>query len=264
MRHLRLQQRSLLLLLFHYLPTVETTALYMRSQNVMTIQSVPASRETLRQSTNRVRMFWLILYRQQIPTCSHSDGWERKTQRLRKLDPDRQRTSSRDQLEFIDECRDSVCMYWPVCSARGCCAPSAAGPWAGWSRWCRGCRSAVSAWGNSSVWSQWWRTLFLRTHLRKKTRRSFEHPATGSGRLKPTYDKSQQFVRQQAGGDEGHPQTDVQLLSQFRLDPHEQTTHTHTRTYETLTPVPRQSIPSVCSVTDSLLYFLQDVGHFTK
>lgn len=43
-----------------------------------------------------------------------------------------------------------------------------------------------------------------------------------------TYDESQQLVGQQAGGDEGHQETNVQLLSQLWLNPHKQTANTHT------------------------------------
>lgn len=44
-----------------------------------------------------------------------------------------------------------------------------------------------------------------------------------------TQNKAHEFVGQDAGGDKGHPQTNVQLLSDLRLHPHEQTaTHTHT------------------------------------
>lgn len=46
--------------------------------------------------------------------------------------------------------------------------------------------------------------------------------------LRCTYDESQQFVGQQAGGDEGHPQADVQLLGQLWPNPHEQTVKTPT------------------------------------
>lgn len=70
---------------------------------------------------------------------------------------------------------DAVCvlyvrmsLYWPVCSAWCCCAPSAAGQWVNWSRWCKGCRSAASAWDNSWRWSRWWRTLYRRTQLRTR------------------------------------------------------------------------------------------------
>lgn len=44
-----------------------------------------------------------------------------------------------------------------------------------------------------------------------------------------TYDEAQQFVWQQAGGDEGHQQSHIQLPSQLRLNPHEQTVHTNRR-----------------------------------
>lgn len=46
---------------------------------------------------------------------------------------------------------------------------------------------------------------------------------------KRTDDEAQQFIWQQAGGDEGYPQTNVELLSQLWPDPHEQTKHTNTR-----------------------------------
>ena len=40
--------------------------------------------------------------------------------------------------------------------------------------------------------------------------------------LKRTEDEAQQLVGQQAGGDEGQPQKHVQLLGQFRMNPHQQ------------------------------------------
>lgn len=46
-----------------------------------------------------------------------------------------------------------------------------------------------------------------------------------------TYDESQQLVGQQAGGDEGHQETNVQLLSQLWLNPHKQTANTHTQAH---------------------------------
>ena len=47
-----------------------------------------------------------------------------------------------------------------------------------------------------------------------------------------THHEAHQFVGQDAGADEGHPQGDVELLSDLRLHPHEQAeTHTHTQTH---------------------------------
>lgn len=46
-----------------------------------------------------------------------------------------------------------------------------------------------------------------------------------------TYDESQQLVGQQAGGDEGHQETNVQLLSQLWLNPHKQTANRHTQAH---------------------------------
>lgn len=69
-------------------------------------------------------------------------------------------------------------------------------------------------------------------------------------------EKSQEFVRQKAGRDEGHPQTDVELLRQLRLEPHEQTGNTNT--------VNSNKNRYTTEKRHSLLYFLQDVGHFPK
>lgn len=44
-----------------------------------------------------------------------------------------------------------------------------------------------------------------------------------------TNDEAQQFVGQQAGGDEGHQQPHIQPLGQLRLNPHEQAAHTNGR-----------------------------------
>lgn len=37
-----------------------------------------------------------------------------------------------------------------------------------------------------------------------------------------TNHEAQEFIWQQTGGDEGQPQTNIQLLCDFRLHPHEQ------------------------------------------
>lgn len=52
-----------------------------------------------------------------------------------------------------------------------------------------------------------------------------------------TQNKAHEFVGQDAGGDKGHPQTNVQLLSDLRLHPHEQTA-THTSPTEKLHILP--------------------------
>lgn len=82
-----------------------------------------------------------------------------------------------------------------------------------------------------------------------------------------TYNESQKFVRQQAGGDEGHPQSNIQLLGQLRLNPHEQTAQTHTHTHTILKRLCGSSFLSDMEQTvkiNSLLYFLQDVRHLSK
>ena len=61
-------------------------------------------------------------------------------------------------------------------------------------------------------------------------------------RLLLTHHEAHQFVGQEAGADESHPQGDVELLSDLRLHPHEQAeTHTHTHKKESGHTVKRRN-----------------------
>lgn len=79
-----------------------------------------------------------------------------------------------------------------------------------------------------------------------------------------TYDESQQLVGQQAGGDEGHQETNVQLLGQLWLNPHKQTANAHAAFNGDHWQ--RASSVQVYSQAqeNSLLDFLQDVRHLAK
>ena len=85
------------------------------------------------------------------------------------------------------------------------------------------------------------------------------HPRPGTRRLL-TQGQSHQAVGEEAGGEEGGPQSDIQLLRDLRLDPHEQAGR-ESGAQPGGGPHPRGR---GLGAHHSLLDLFQDVGHLAK